>query len=258
MKRALAVLVPVLGACTLLGSAAVGSAAVGASPVLQPVPVAQVGDAIQGGSVSAGTVAAAPAAKAAAPPVPGVHAYTDTFVVQHPYNLPESARFSVDPGPVYNAWILKGDKPLRRGSNTGPRTEMRWGANWSKGLHIWEADVLVDAGTERTAIMQVKSNNGGREAIYAEVIGGNLFNVSGGGLLARSILGRWFHMASAYDPGTGVSRIWINGQLVSTGHYPRPASTIWYFKNGVYASGFRNLTNPKSEAHFKNIQFWSA
>jgi hypothetical protein len=247
VKRVLAGLVPVVGACTLLMSSA---AVAGTAPVLQSIPMAHLGDAIDGGSASV-TVAGG-----VIPPVPGVHAYTDTYTVQHPYNLPVSARFSVDPGPVYNAWVLKGDKPLRPGSGTGPRTEMRWALNWSRGLHIWEADVLVDAGTEKTAIMQVKSDNGGREAIYAQVVHGNLYNVSGGGgLVLSNVLGRWFHMACAYDPASGVSRIWVNGQLVSTGHYPRPASTIWYFKNGVYYNGGGNL---KSEAHFKNIQFWSA
>src|SRR5579859_7086481 len=121
-------------------------------------------------------VQAAPTAAAGMPPLPGLHPYTDTFTVQHPYNLPESARFSVSPGPVYNAWILKGDKPLRPGSGTGPRTEMRWGTNWSRPLHAEEADVMVDPGTTNTCIMQVKSDNGGREAIYLVVRNGNLYN----------------------------------------------------------------------------------
>jgi hypothetical protein len=279
MKRLLIALVSLAGAGTLL----TGCGAVSSVHALRSMPAAQESGATRSNSAPAATdtaapdlaasapaaaapaaaapataAAAAPAAKAAVPPAPGVHAYTDTFTVQHPYDLPEAARFSVGPGPVYNAWVLKGDKPLKPGSGTGPRTEMRWATNWSKGLHVWEADVLVDAGTDRTAIMQVKSNNGGREAIYAQVVGGNLYNSASGALVARNVLGQWFHMACAYDPAPGVSRIWINGQLVATGHYPRPASTIWYFKNGVYSSGGRNLTNPKSQAHFENIQFWSA
>jgi hypothetical protein len=211
--------------------------------------------ALLAGAAGTGGGTGAAAAAGAGPPVPGVHPYTDTFAVQHPYDLPESARFSTDPGPVYDAWVFKGDKPLRRGSGTGPRTEMRWGLDWSKGLHVWEADVLIDPGTEKTAIMQVKTNTGG-EAIYAQVKNGNLFQVSGGGgLVLRNAIGRWFHMACAYDPASGVSRVWVNGQLVSTGHYPRRAGTVWYFKNGVYYNGGGNA---KSEAHFKNIQFWSA
>jgi len=55
-----------------------------------------------------------PAAHAApqADPTAGLKQYSDTFKVQHPYNLPESARFSTTAGPEYNAWIMKGDKPF--------------------------------------------------------------------------------------------------------------------------------------------------
>src|SRR5579859_3950449 len=136
VRRILAGLLPALSVCALFLVAPATSASA--------IDTDQSGPALATSRV--GTV----------PPIPGVHPYTDTFIVQHPYNLPESARFSVDPGPVYNAWVLKGDKPLRPGSNTGPRTEMRWGLNWTSGLHVWEADVLVDAGTTKTAIMQVK------------------------------------------------------------------------------------------------------
>jgi hypothetical protein len=73
----------------------------------------------------------------------------------------------VTAGPTYNAWILSGDKPFSAGSGTGPRTEMRWG-NWSGTEHMWEADVLVDAGSTGTAIMQVKSNDG-FEPVYVNV-----------------------------------------------------------------------------------------
>ena len=40
-----------------------------------------------------------------AAPTDGLHQYTDTYTVQHPYNLPESARFSVTAGPTYNALL---------------------------------------------------------------------------------------------------------------------------------------------------------
>src|SRR2546430_330462 len=69
-------------------------------------------------------------------PTAGLTRYNDTFSVQHPYDLKESDRFSVANG-VYSAWILKGDKPLRKGSHTGPRTEMRWAQNWRSGEHMF-------------------------------------------------------------------------------------------------------------------------
>src|SRR5436305_8224651 len=96
-------------------------------------------------------------ASAATNPTAGLTPYTDTYKVQHPYNLPQSARFSITNG-VYNLWILKGDKGFTSGTSTGARTEMRWVTNWSSGEHLWEADVLIDPGTTGTCIMQVHVN----------------------------------------------------------------------------------------------------
>jgi hypothetical protein len=171
--------------------------------------------------------------------------------VQQPYDLPVSARFSVTSGPTYNAWIVKGDKPLYAGSGTGPRTEMRWG-NWSGIEHMWEADVLIDPGTDGAAIMQVKSNDG-FEPVYVNVKNnGSLYNDSNHTVLASNMWGTWFHMVCAYDPVSGNGRVWINGKLTITRNDPHPIGTVWYFKNGVY-----NVTSDRAEAHFKNVRFWS-
>ncbi len=187
-----------------------------------------------------------------AAPTDGLHQYTDTYTVQHPYNLPESARFSVTAGPTYNAWIFKGDKGFTPTTGTGPRTEMRWATNWSGKEHMWEADVMIDAGSQGSAIMQVKSN-AGFEPVYVQVIGGgNLRNDNGSTVLASNMWGKWFHMVCAYDPVTGNGRVWINGALVLTRHDPHPLSTVWYFKNGVYG-----ITGSKSESHFRNFKFWT-
>src|SRR5262249_11194778 len=94
--------------------------------------------AVAAAAVGLGCVLAQPGSAATAPsPTSGLTEYTDTYSVQHPYDLAESARFSVTAGPEYNAWIMKGDKPFKQGSGTGPRTEMRWGTNWSGTEHQW-------------------------------------------------------------------------------------------------------------------------
>jgi hypothetical protein len=189
---------------------------------------------------------AAPAS--ASDPTAGLTQYTDTYKVQQPYNLPVSARFSVTGG-EYSAWILKGDKPFKSGSHTGARTEMRWITDWSSGEHLWQADVEIDPGTTGTCIMQVHVDGPG-EAIYIQTRGGNLYN-SVGTLLAKNIVGSWFHLAAAYNPTTHLVQIWVNNALVLTTHYTKSAGTKFYFKNGVY-----NLSGAKSETHFKNIQLW--
>jgi hypothetical protein len=94
-------------------------------------------------------------------PTSGLTRYSDAYTVQHPYDLPQSARFSVTGGPTYNVWILKGDKPFKQGSGTGPRTEMRWHTGWSGTEHQWSGDVLIDQGTSGACIMQVKGATGG-------------------------------------------------------------------------------------------------
>ena len=70
-------------------------------------------------------------------PTDGLREYKDTFKVQHPYDLDAATRFSESNG-VYTCWVRKGDKPLRQGSGTGPRTEMRWSLNWTRGEHMWK------------------------------------------------------------------------------------------------------------------------
>ena len=188
------------------------------------------------------------AASPAADPTSGLTQYTDSYKVQHPYNLPESARFSVTGG-EYNLWILKGDKGFTSNTTTGARTEMRWATNWTSGEHLWEADVLIDPGTTGTCIMQVHVNGPG-EAIYIQTKNGNLYN-SVNTLLATNMVGKWFHLDAAYDPGSHLVQIWVNGNLALSTHYIKPAGTAFYFKNGVY-----NLSGSKSETHFKNIALW--
>jgi hypothetical protein len=203
-------------------------------------------------AIALGCVVAQGAAGATqADPTAGLTQYTDTYKVQHPFDLPESARFSVTAGPEYNAWIFKGDKPFSPGSGTGPRTEMRWLTDWSQTEHQWSADVLIDPGTEGAAIMQVKGATGG-EAIYLNVHNnGNLYNSVTKTPLVTNLWGKWFHVNSDFNPANGTVRVWVNGNLVLTTHYSAPASKVWYFKNGVY-----NTTSAKSETHFKNITFW--
>jgi len=207
------------------------------------------------GAVVATALVAAPAASSSAPTAVGVTGhtlteYSDSYKVQHPYNLPESARFSVTSGPEYNAWIYKNDKPYSSGSKTGPRTEMRWG-NWIGTEHMWEADVLVDKGSTGVCIMQVKSNTNGEKG-YLQVRGnGDLYDASSGTKIATGIWGKWTHITVDYDPASGLYRITINGKTVSKFNHGKDTRTTWYFKNGVYGT-----ISSKSEAHFKNIKFW--
>ena len=190
----------------------------------------------------------------AASPTDGLVQYTDTFAVQKPYDLNISDRFTAsDVGGVlqYNCQVHSGDKPLYITSGTQPRTEMRWNTNWNGTERMWQADVLVDAGTDnQTAIMQVKSNNGGNEAIYLTVNGGNLYDSYGSSPIATNIIGKWMNIICAYNPSTGLARVWINGTQVESTTRSRPAGSIFYFKNGTYHVA------SVSKDHFQNVKFW--
>jgi len=205
-------------------------------------------------AIAGATLAGGPAALAApqADPTAGLKQYSDDFSVQKPYDLAQSDRFSTSAGPVYNAWIQKGDKPFKEGSPTGPRTEMRWHKTWSQTEHQFSADVLVDSGTDGACIMQVKGSTGG-EAIYLNVhSNGNLYNSVVDKPIATGLWGKWFHLNADFNPANGNLRVWVDGKQVLSDRYDAPASKVWYFKNGVY-----NTKSAKSEAHFKNITFWS-
>ncbi|MFC0540839.1 polysaccharide lyase family 7 protein [Kutzneria chonburiensis] len=205
-------------------------------------------------AIAGAAVTGGPAALAApqADPTAGLKQYSDDFSVQKPYNLATSDRFSTSAGPVYNAWIQQGDKAFKEGSPTGPRTEMRWHRTWSQIEHQFSADVLVDSGTDGACIMQVKGSTGG-EAIYLNVhSNGNLYNSVIDKPIATGLWGKWFHLNADFNPANGNLRVWVNGQQVLSDHYDAPASKVWYFKNGVY-----NTRSAKSEAHFKNITFWT-
>ncbi len=187
-----------------------------------------------------------------AAPQPGLKSYSDTYKVQHPYDLRGSDRFSVTDGPVYNLFIIKGDKGFTDNTKTGARTEMRWNTNWNKKEHFWEADVMIDPGSEGTAIMQVHATDCACEPIYVQVIAnGDLRNDGNHTVIAHNMWGKWFHMVASYDPDSGDGRVWINGDLVVTRNDLHPHRE-WYFKNGVYG-----IKGDKSTTHFKNVKFWT-
>ncbi len=214
----------------------------GADPQSSSIPIATGVETSSGGKTAVNNPGPTPTAS--------LHEYNDIYKIQQPYDLKVSDRFLETKG-EYVCWVHRTDKPLRQGSGTGARTEMRWSKNWTKTEHAWEADVMFEPGTDHTCIMQIKSNAGG-EPIYLQVQNGNVYNDNNlKTVLLADAAGKWFHVVSAYNPTSGVGRVWINGALKITRQYKRPPDTQWYFKNGVYN------TSKFSKAHFKNIRFWS-
>jgi hypothetical protein len=86
-------------------------------------------------------------ASAATDPTAGFHQYTANYKVQNCTRRPENQTFTITGG-VININIHSGER----------RVEMAWDRWTNQGVaHEWEADVLLDAGSTRTAIMQIKS-----------------------------------------------------------------------------------------------------
>jgi hypothetical protein len=134
------------------------------------------------------------------------------------------------------------------------RVEMRWPEWPDQGSeNMVAADVMYEPGTDGTCIMQIKTNTGsaGHEAVYLNVHdGGSLYHGVNKTVIVANGAGTWHNIKAAYNPATGLARVWIDNALKFQQSYPAGTGAVWYFKNGCYwASG-------TSTAHFKNITFW--
>src|SRR4051794_20645772 len=74
-------------------------------------------------------------------PTEGFTEYKDTFHIEHPYDLPAAARFSIDDG-ISPFCIMHGDKkPSPTSPAPNPRTEARYSQNFKTGIRLWSGDV---------------------------------------------------------------------------------------------------------------------
>jgi hypothetical protein len=168
----------------------------------------------------------------------------DSYYVQNRTDADMADRFWISGG-VYTTQVYAGEQ----------RVEMRWD-NWPNQSkeYMWDADVMIDRGTSKTCIMQIKSNEDG-EPIYIQVANtnGDLRNDGDSSPIATNMYGKWFNLKAAFNPRTGVGRVWIDNVLVKTRQY-RTGTSGWYFKNGTYNNGI--ASGQKSVAHFRDFRFW--
>src|SRR5579883_1128933 len=103
-----------------------------------------------------------------ADPTDGFTQYTSTYTVQNWTS--GCGGFKNLGGGEFETWVCAGES----------RVEMRW-ENWPQQTHYnqWQGTVMFSSDTQKTAIMQIKSNTGG-EAIYIQVASpGTLRNDNG-------------------------------------------------------------------------------
>lgn len=205
-----------------------------------------------GGAHSSGGPFVGPAVTpdCAGDPTAGWTEYIDTFNVEKPYDLAESARFTWVGG-IWTYWVLPSDKAHQPGNSTAPRTEARFSNFTNSKMHMWAADIKLDRTLNHTAIMQVHTTTTGAGPVYIRVDDGNLHPLNGA-VFATNLYEKWFNMKVALDPGSRVATIWINNCQKVKGVIGVAGNGIDYFKNGTYT-----CTGSLCRAQFKNLHLYT-
>jgi len=195
-------------------------------------------------------------ASAAGAPNAGWKQWTAKYKLQNWTTLPDTAVFKDSGNGEYFCTLTKDTwKPGQKG-----RVEMRW-PDWpdQKAENMISADVMYEKGTNGSCIMQIKTNTGtkGHESIYL-VVGnkanpntGNLYHGVSKTVIIENGYDKWHNIKAAYDPVSGIARVWINDELKFQHTYDPGEGASWYFKNGAY------WASATSKVHFKNITFWT-
>jgi hypothetical protein len=167
-------------------------------------------------------------------PTAGFTEYKDTFQVEHPYDLPAAARFSIDNG-IYNFWIMHGDKKHSPTSTApNPRTEARYSQNFRTGIRMWSADVFWDKSvTNSTVVMQVHTTATGIGPVYLVANGQDVPPISGA-KVPGGLFGRWINLKVLINADTTASQYWVNNCLVASKGSGTRGDGNDYFKMGVY------------------------
>ena len=167
-------------------------------------------------------------------PTAGFTEYKDTFRVEHPYDLPTSARFSIDGG-IYNFWVMKGDKRHNPTSTaTNPRTEARWSQNFRTGTRMFSADVFWEKSvTNGTVVMQVHTTTTGIGPVYLVANGANVAPITGSKVMG-GLFDRWINLKVLITSESTASQYWVNNCLVASKGSGTRGDGNNYFKLGVY------------------------
>jgi hypothetical protein len=184
-------------------------------------------------------------------PTAGFAEYKDTFRVEHPYDLPVSARFSIEGG-IYTFWVMQGDKrhnPTSTASN--PRTEARFSQNFRTGIRMFNADVFWEKSVTRgTVVMQVHTTATGIGPVYLVANGDNVAPITGS-RVPGGLFDRWINLKVLINADSTASQYWVNNcPIASKGSGTRGDGND-YFKIGVY-----HCDSGTCRARVKNIHLY--
>jgi hypothetical protein len=167
-------------------------------------------------------------------PTAGFTEYQDTFSVEHPYDLPVSARFSIDAG-IYTFWVMHGDKPHSTTTAAlNPRTEANFSQRFRTGIRLWSADVFWEPSvTKGTVVMQVHTTSTGIGPVYLVANGQDVPPISGA-KVPGGLFNRWINLKVLINADTTASQYWVNNCLVASKGSGTRGDGNDYFKMGVY------------------------
>ena len=182
------------------------------------------------------------------------------YKVQKPHNLPLEARYTFDAATgTHTMFVNSNDASHEPPPNsTDPRTEMRWLTEYgSSGQHMFDADVFIVPGTNRSCIMQVFGAAGSATTIMLTAWSdgsirryfGQGTAAPGGAPIVANAFGRWWNLKLLHDAGAGQIRIYADDKLVAT--YADRGGGSHHFKNGVYG------TTGRSETRWRNVRYWT-
>jgi hypothetical protein len=171
-----------------------------------------------------------------------------TYVVQKPYDLSVSSRFTFSGG-VYTLWVYKTDKPHTTTSNTAARTEMRWQVDYTSGQHMWDGDLFPVSGIDGAHIQQVFGGVIHATASMVMAFADGTLKRYDQNTIATNALDKWTNLKAAHDANGNVVRLYINNVLVRTD--PDRGDTTHYLKNGVYGT-----SSSRSECRYRNLTYW--
>jgi hypothetical protein len=182
-------------------------------------------------------------------PTVGWSQYSDTFHVEHPFDLPITSRFSIIDG-IYTFWVMSTDQPLAMGNTTAPRTEARWSNFTNTNPHMWEADMMFDTPSDHVTIMQVHTTADGAGPVYLRVDQGAIHPLNGPNFVT-GLDDKWFNIKVAFDPVTLSTTIWINNCQKLQGVIGPRGDSVFYFKNGTYT-----CPGTICRDHYKNMHLY--
>jgi hypothetical protein len=195
-------------------------------------------------------------ASTATSPTDGWRKQKFAFSLHKPWNkeLDQRYRFDSD-SKTHRTWVNSTDEPLKKGSPTDPRTEMRWHQEYTKGRHMWDGDVYIREGTDGPSFMQILRVKH-PEGTPATDIMMNAYNENGGtvksyngSVIKSGVYNKWWNLKVAHNATTGKIQVYADNKLVLTTKDRGPATR--HFKNGVYHHG-----DGRAEARFRNIRYW--